>query len=111
MRVWLLQLRDALCKSRFAASAGLPELPGKSLFAVSAKDLAVRRSAFAALLTYVGNHAELAAADATCAFLSGAFARALAGSASLLEVSFMHAHRGAQARLRAYSSRSVGSSA
>ena len=72
--LWPLQLRDALCKSRVAGAASLPELPGKSLFAASAKDLALRRSAFASLLTHIGNNAELAANDATCAFLSGACA-------------------------------------
>jgi hypothetical protein len=70
------QLRDALCKSRVAGSASLPELPGKALFATSAKELELRQRAFYAMLTHIGAHAELASADATCAFLSGACALA-----------------------------------
>jgi hypothetical protein len=66
------QLRDALFKSRLAGSSLLPELPGKSLFAPSSADLVLRQRAFASLLDYLGQNEELAAADATCAFLSGA---------------------------------------
>lgn len=67
------QLRDSLSKNtRLAGSSLLPELPGRSLFASSAAELVLRQRSFSSLLDYLGLNEELAAADATCAFFSGA---------------------------------------
>ena len=71
-----LQLRDALEKSGLPGAAALPALPAKRLFG-SQSDAVTRErlAAFNALLTAIGASEALAAADATCAFLSCAPAR------------------------------------